>query len=141
MYRQRRSASLFGAVGLLSACAGPDSTYSRVPVFEQPLVANPANERPTQRHVFGIRLMTVSSEMAGRLHLDAPKGLFVMDVEQGDAASMAGIRAGDVLLTFAGVPVNTEEGIKAALASVRPHDFELVEIWRDGEQRRFIIEF
>ena len=85
--------------------------------------------------------MTVSSEMAGRLHLDAPKGLFVMDVEQGDAASMAGIRAGDVLLTFAGVPVNTEEGIKAALASVRPHDFELVEIWRDGEQRRFIIEF
>ena len=141
MYRHRRSASLFGAVGLLSACAGPGSTYGRVPVFERPLVANLAAERPTQRHSFGIRLMTVSHETAERLHMDRPKGLFVIDVEQGGAASAAGILAGDVLLTFAGVPVMTEADIRTALAAVRPHDIELVEIWRNGEERPFVIAF
>ncbi len=85
--------------------------------------------------------MTVSDATAERLHMDSPKGLFVIDVEQVGAASVAGIRAGDVLLTFAGVPVNTEGGIKTCLAAVGPGDIELVGVWRNGEERHFVVQF
>ncbi len=110
-------------------------------MFEQPLATGPADAAPTQRHAFGIRLTTVSPAMAERLHMAAAKGLLVIDVEQGGAASLAGIRAGDVLLAFAGGSVNTEAGIKARLASVRAHDIALVQVWRNGEERLFVLQF
>jgi len=85
--------------------------------------------------------MTVSGKTAERLHMDSPKGLFVIDVEQGGAASAAGIRAGDVLLTFAGVPVMTEADIRPALASVGPHSTVTADIWRNGQAQSVSLEF
>jgi len=158
MYLRRRSAGLLGALGLLGACAAaipapgsgdamldvesaPGAADGRIPILAEPLDASSASARPTQRLAFGTRLMVTSDEIAERLHMASPKGLFVMEVDQGGAASMAGIRAGDVLLTFAGAPINSEADIKAALASVSPQDIELVGIWRNGEQRLLVVEF
>ena len=156
--------ALLGALGLLDACArpafvpesdgidvepAPGAAAVRVPVQAEPLDASPdepldASETtagPGERLPFGTRLMVTSDEIAERLHLASPKGLFVIEVERGGAAFLAGIRAGDVVLTFAGMPVNTEQEIKAALAPVRPKDIELVGIWRDGAQRLLVVEF
>ncbi len=158
MYSRTRSAGLFGALGLLGACAGPTlapdsgnatldiesvpgSAGGRVPVHAEPLDTGSAPANPAQRLAFGTRLITMSDEIAERLRMASAKGLFVIDVEQGGAASLAGIRVGDVLLTFAGAPVNTEGDIVAALASVRPQDIELVGIWRNGEQRVLVVQF
>jgi serine protease Do len=105
------------------------------------LEATSATADPSQRLAFGARLVITSDEIAERVSMESAKGLFVIDVEQGGAAAMAGIHAGDVLLTFAGAPVNTEEDIKAALALVRPQDIELVGIWRNGEQRVLVVTF
>jgi hypothetical protein len=158
MYARTRSAGLFGALGLLGACAGPTlapesgnatldiestpgSAGDRVPVHAEPLDTGSAPASAAQRLAFGARLMTTSDEIAERLHMESAKGLFVIDVEQGGAAFLAGVRAGDVLLAFAGAPVNTEGDIRAALASVRPQDIELVGIWRNREQRVLVVQF
>jgi len=124
--------------GPLPASGWADSTS---PASGHPPVVSLANAPPTTRHVFGIRLMTVSGKTAERLHMDSPKGLFVIDVEQGGAASAAGIRAGDVLLTFAGVPVMTEADIRPALASVGPHSTVTADIWRNGQAQSVSLEF
>jgi hypothetical protein len=164
MYLRSRSVgllgvvSLLGALGLLGACAGstfapgsgsatldvepaPGAADGKVPISTEPLEASSAAAGPTQRLAFGIRLEIMSDEIAERLHMESRKGLFVIDVEQGSAAFTAGIRAGDVLLTFAGTPVSTEEDIKAALALVRPQDIELVGIARNGSQRLLVVQF
>jgi hypothetical protein len=119
----------------------PGWADSTSPAYGHPPVVSSANAPPTMRHLFGIRLMTVSGETAERLHMGSPKGLFVIDVEQGDAASAAGIRAGDVLLTFAGVPVMTEADIRAALAYVGPHSTVTADIWRNGQAQSVSLEF
>jgi len=119
----------------------PGWADSTSPASGRPPVVSLANAPPTTRHLFGIRLVTVSGETAERLHLSSPKGLFVINVDQGGAASAAGIRAGDVLLTFAGVPVMTEADIRAALASVGPHSTVTADIWRNGQAQSVSLEF
>jgi S1-C subfamily serine protease len=158
MYLRNRSVALLGVLGLLGACAGPTfapgsdnampdvepvpgAADGRPPIQAEPLEATSATADPSQRLAFGARLVITSDEIAERVSMESAKGLFVIDVEQGGAAAMAGIHAGDVLLMFAGAPVNTEEDIKAALALVRPQDIELVGIWRNGEQRVLVVTF
>jgi len=117
------------------------SLDGRVGVSAQPLTASLVNAPTTRRRTLGIRFTTVSHYMTGWLHMDSPGGLLVLDVEPGGLAAAAGVRAGDVLLKFAGAPVASVDDIRAALAPVHGQDVVAAEIWRDGHSQNVSLRF
>nr|WP_027870392.1 PDZ domain-containing protein [[Eubacterium] cellulosolvens] len=53
-------------------------------------------------------------------HDDMPDGVFITDVQQGSAASMAGIKANDIVTAVDGKKVSSVEELKAAIAEHKP---------------------
>ena len=63
-------------------------------------------------------------------------GVKIGGVRPGSPADRAGVRAGDVIVRFAGVTVKTLEDLTFALRSHRPGDRVDVVLVRDGEERQ-----
>ncbi len=118
-----------------------DTFDGRVGVSAQPLAASLVNAPAMARHPLGVRLLTVSDDMTGWLHMDAPNGLFVVNVMPGGVAAAAGVRPGDVLLTVADAPVATIDDIKAALASVHGQETVTAGIWRNRHAQPVRLQF
>lgn len=76
------------------------------PIFEQ-LRANGAVERSWM----GVRIANVNDKIVERLGLDAQQGAYVSHIAQGGPADVAGIRAGDVILSFNGRDVEDEQAL------------------------------
>jgi serine protease Do len=60
------------------------------------------------------------------------KGLVVKEVEISSPASIAGIQAGDILLSIANHPLTSSEDYKTAINGIPTGDTVIIEIWRDG---------
>jgi S1-C subfamily serine protease len=63
-------------------------------------------------------------------------GVKVSGVRSGSPAEKAGLRAGDVLVRFGGVPVRTLDDLSFALRSRRAGDEVEVRFVRDGQERQ-----
>lgn len=62
--------------------------------------------------VLGLSVRPVRAEEAKVLEMDKPKGLLVLEVEDGSAAMESGMSAGDVILEGNGRPVNTVKALR-----------------------------
>ena len=65
----------------------------------------------------------------------APSGARLCEVRKASPAEQAGLRAGDVIVRFAGVDIEAAEDIYATLRKLRPETVEIVYL-RDAEQHR-----
>lgn len=110
----------------------PRAVNSKEPVTPQHPLSNNAMTDPAPRRALGVRLLPVSYEMTGWLHMDAPKGLLVLDVIPGGAAAAAGIRPNDVLLSIGGYLIVSRSDIATALSESGARHDVMAEIWRDG---------
>jgi hypothetical protein len=63
-------------------------------------------------------------------------GVRITGVRPGSPAEKAGVKAGDVIVGFAGVPVKTLEDLTFALRARRPGDRVEVRVLREGAERR-----
>ncbi len=70
-----------------------------------PVVAQLRKYGETRRGWLGVRIQTVTDEIAETLGLDKPKGALVAGVNPDGPAAKAGIRPGDVILNFDGEDV------------------------------------
>ena len=64
-----------------------------------------------QRTWLGLKTQGVTAEIARSLGLDRPDGVLVTDVWPGGPADRAGLKAGDLILTLDGEPVNDEASL------------------------------
>lgn len=81
----------------------------------------------------GVEVQTVTQALADSFKLKAPGGALVAKVEPGSAAANAGLKAGDVILSFDGKPV-VESGDLASRVSIAPPGEKVaLEISRDGK--------
>jgi S1-C subfamily serine protease len=84
---------------------------------------------------FGVMGQSVTSEMAGALGLDRPRGLLVGDVYPGSAAARAGLRQGDTVLSIDGQSVNDETALSFRIGTHHAGDVVTVEYQRGGQAR------
>ncbi len=86
-----------------------------------------------RRGWLGVRIQTVTEELAGELALPDPAtGAFVASVIEGGPAESAGIQQGDVIITFDGRSVPDNRGLVRMVAETSVgRDVEVV-VWRDG---------
>ena len=87
----------------------------------------------TRRGWLGVRVQTVTKELAEGLGLDAPRGALVADVTKGGPAGKAGIRPRDVIVEFNGVEVRRMRDLPRIVAETPVGAEVSVKLMRDGK--------
>ena len=87
-----------------------------------------------KRGWLGVRIQTVSPELAEGLRLKEPKGALVASVTKDGPADKGGIRQGDVVLKFDGKDITQMRGLPRVVAETPTGKQADVVIWRKGEQ-------
>lgn len=83
----------------------------------------------------GVGIQDVDDALAGTFGLDTPRGALVTSVEPDGPADDAGLKAGDVILSFGDKPVETAGQLPSMVAAAKPGKPVDLEIWRDGAKR------
>jgi serine protease DegQ len=86
------------------------------------------------QHAFlGIRYGTLTPEIAQQYNINSDHGLVVLEVQTGTPADQAGLKPGDVLLTFDGQTMNQIEDLIAVLHQHAPGDTVSIGIERNNQ--------
>ncbi len=88
-----------------------------------------------KRGWLGVRIQTVTEEIADSLGLDRPRGALVASVQEGGPAAEAGIQAGDVILTWDGDDIREMRNLPNSVAESEIGAAVDVEVWRDGARQ------
>ena len=114
---------------------GPDGVVQRFPLGGDGRAVERAGGRNPNDGRLGIQVEKVPAVLVEQLGLEAGKGLVVSGVRDGSAAAKAGIKANDIILTFAGKPVtdNAAEFVRA-VAAVKKDEKVDVTVLRKGKK-------
>ena len=88
-----------------------------------------------RRAQLGVRVQPITSDMAASLGLKDVGGAIIATVESGSAADRAGLKQGDVILSFNGQPVRDTNSLRNRVAEAAPGSSATVGIVRDGSAR------
>ena len=88
-----------------------------------------------QRGYLGVNVVEVTADVAKRLGLDEPKGIYIARVIPDCAADRAGMRQGDILLKVNNMEVNSYASMMEEVALFNPGDEVDVEFLRDGQTK------
>ena len=88
----------------------------------------------TRRGWLGVRIQSVTDEIAQGLALDRARGALVAKVFEDDPADKAKIEVGDVILRFDGKDIEQSRHLSRAVAETAPGKDVEVEIWRKGNR-------
>jgi len=86
----------------------------------------------TRRGWLGVRIQDVTEDMAEAMDLESASGALVTDVPDGPAAE-AGIKAGDVIVTFDGTDVADTRELVAQVGNTEVGKTVRVVVFRDGK--------
>ncbi len=88
----------------------------------------------TRRGWLGVRIQTVTEEIAEGLGLDKASGALVAGVGKTGPAGKAGIEPGDVILRFDDTEVDEMRALPRIVANTRIGKTVKVDVWRKGEK-------
>lgn len=88
-----------------------------------------------QRGYLGVNVVEVTDDVAKRIGLSEPMGIYVARVIPDCAADKAGMRQGDVILKVNNMDVNSYASMMEEVALFNPGDEVDVEFLRDGKTR------
>ncbi len=100
----------------------------------KPIMAQIKEFGKPKRGWLGVRIQTVSPELAEGLRLKEPKGALVASVTKDGPADKAGIRQGDVVLRFDGKEITQMRGLPRIVAETETGKTTDVVIWRKGAE-------
>ncbi|MBM3568374.1 MAG: DegQ family serine endoprotease [Alphaproteobacteria bacterium] len=106
----------------------------------QNVVASLRDHGRVRRGWLGVRIQTVTDELAEGLGLQKKKGALVASVQDGSPARQSGIEAGDIILTFNGKEVNEMRGLPRIVAETEIDRSVKVEVWRKGKPMTFTVK-
>jgi S1-C subfamily serine protease len=106
-----------------------------------------------ERAYLGVRMATVTPDIASELDLPADAGALLESVEDGAPADEAGLRGsetdevsgeisepGDLIVSLDGEPVRNADDVVAAVAGMEPGDTIELEIYRGDDRRTVEVE-
>lgn len=94
----------------------------------------------TRRGWLGVRIQTVTPEIAESLGLDQSEGALIADVTPDGPAQQGGIRPGDVVLRFDGRTVRAMRDLPRMVADTPVGKRVPVEVWRRDQRETVTVE-
>lgn len=86
-----------------------------------------------QRGRLGVMVQGVTGDLAAGLGLDKAEGALVSDVTPGGAAARAGLKRGDVILSYQGRPVVDTNTFRNEIAATKPGSTVTLQVLREGK--------
>jgi serine protease Do len=80
----------------------------------------------------GVSIQQVTPELARALDLGEPRGALVAEVSADSPAAKAGLKHGDVIVSFDGQPVKTAHDLPRLVAEADTGAALPIDVWRDG---------
>ena len=87
----------------------------------------------TRRGWLGVRIQTVTDDLAESLGLESTDGALVASVSEGSPAEDSGLQVGDVILKFDNKSVETMRRLPRIVAETQIGKEVEVELWREGQ--------
>ena len=100
----------------------------------KPVIADLQKYGKARRGWLGVRIQSVTDEIAESLGLKEQHGALVADVSAGGPAAKAGIKKGDVIARFDGKDVSEMHRLPRIVAETPINKDVEVVLWRDGKQ-------
>ena len=88
----------------------------------------------TKRGWLGVRIQTVSKEIADAEKLDEPRGALVASVAKGSPSDKAGILAGDIILEFNETLIKEMKELPLIVAQTEVGKNVVVKVWRNKKE-------
>ena len=88
----------------------------------------------TKRGWLGVRIQTVTKEIADVEKLDKPRGALVASVADNSPSDKAGVKAGDIILEFNGVLINEMKELPKIVAQTEVGKTVNVKVWRNKKE-------
>jgi serine protease Do len=93
------------------------------------------SEPEAPRSHLGVGLKTVDADRANVLKLGTARGVEILSIEEGSAADKAGLKPGDVLLTYNGEQILSTPQVGRLVSETPPGRKVKIDYWRDGKNR------
>jgi serine protease Do len=87
------------------------------------------------RGQLGVTVQALSDDIVKGLKLDSNNGAIVHDVSPGSGAEKAGLRQGDIILSFNGKPISQSADLPPLVGMTKPGSKAAVEILRNGKKQ------
>lgn len=100
----------------------------------KPIITDLQKYGKTRRGWLGVRIQSVSDDLAENLGLKDQHGALVAQVSPGGPAAKAGIKPGDVITRFDGKDVSEMRRLPRIVAETAINKSVDVDLWRDGKQ-------
>jgi serine protease Do len=93
-----------------------------------------------ERGWLGVHIQTIDQDLANSLGLDEPKGALVAQVTPDSPAAKAGLEQGDVIVEYAGQPIEELRELTSAVGDTEAGTKAKVVVWRDGREQTLEVE-
>ncbi len=97
------------------------------------VVAQLREHGSVERGWLGVQIQNVTPDLAEALGLDSAAGAIVANVTPGSPAEKSGLKSGDVILNFAGEPIDDTRELARVVAQHPAKTEAQMEIWRNGQ--------
>lgn len=133
-------------VGINTAIVSQTGAYSgysfAVPVnIVKKIVGDLIDFGSVRRAKLGVTMGTVNDEIAKKLKLSSPKGVYINEVLKGGAADKAGMKKDDVVIEIDAVSIPTASALQEKVNSYHPGDEAEFTVIRDGRELRLHVTF
>jgi serine protease Do len=101
----------------------------------KPIIAELKEQGHIERGWLGVAIQELTPDLSRGLGLATPQGALVSSVQEKSPAAAAGLKAGDVVLSFAGHPIASPKDLSRVVAETASGTSVPVKIWRDGAEQ------
>jgi serine protease Do len=100
----------------------------------EPIIEQLKTTGKVERGWIGARIQPVTDDIAESLGLDKARGALVAAIDPDSPATQAGLKPGDVILSYDAKPVDRSRQLPRLVADSAPDKPVKVTIWRDGKE-------
>lgn len=131
-----------GLIGINTAIASPTGAYAGYSfAIPSNIVSKVFDDimkfGVVQRGFLGISILPVDANLVKEKSLKVNEGVYVDSLFESGAASMSGVKAGDVIVSINGIEVKNPSDLQEIVGSKKPGDVLNLKIDRKGDEKQF----
>nr|AQQ75140.1 hypothetical protein [uncultured bacterium] len=88
-----------------------------------------------RRGKLGVMIGDLTQDLAAQFNFKGAQGALVQDVDPGQSAERAGVKAGDIITEFQGQRIEDASRLRNLVAQSPPGSVVKFKVWRDGAER------